>query len=339
MEVPRPTAILGMGTALPPHRLTPEHATELLSELFPRLRRTTLPPVTRHTVLPVSPRGRPLGEAMAVYREQAPRLAAEAARRALDEAGVAPSAIDVVVAVSCTGYLIPSLDVHLLPLLGLRADVRRIPLTELGCSGGLAGLAIAHEHLQGRPGGRALAVAVELPSLNLQPQDHSIDNLTASIVFGDGAAAAVLGGEPAPPGRFEMTAASTTVLPGSGRYLGFDLRDDGFHTVLDPGLSRVLRRELRPVVEGFWTGQAPAFSAVHAGGLRIFDAVEEALGLDGAALRPSRDVFLRTGNLSSASVLFVLDELARSEVAGEGLALAFGPGVTVEMARLRRALG
>ncbi|MFZ0217649.1 MAG: type III polyketide synthase, partial [Candidatus Dormiibacterota bacterium] len=256
---------------------------------------------------------------------------------------------------SCTGYLVPSLDVHLIPRLGLRRDVRRLPLTELGCSGGLAGLALGHEWAQGRADARVLIVAVELPSLNLQPDDRSLDNLTASMVFGDGAAAAVLSSAPARPGDVEVTAVASQLLPDSVDALGFDLRDDGFHTVLQPRLAKVVGDRLRPVVDGFWEGPPPAFYAIHAGGARIFDAVRDALQLEDAMLEPSRSVWGRTGNLSSASILFVLAELAGSgpgcprngaagtppggEAAGDGLAIAFGPGVTVELARLRRAPG
>lgn len=334
-RVERPTTLLGLGTALPPHRLTPEHAHETLIELFPRLRPVTLPPVTRYTVLPLDVRGRSLGDAMDAYRTYAPELALRAAGSALLDAGVDAAEIDTLITTSCTGYLVPALDIDLIEGLGLREDVRRIPITELGCSAGLAGLGIAHQHLQPEGDGCALVVAVELASINLQPQDRSIGNLTATIVFGDGAGAAVVGRGEA-PGRLVLRAVGTRVVPRSRHILGFDLRDGGFHTVLDPGLARLLEGRLRDVVDGFWPRAAPAYWAVHAGGLRIFDAVEAALGLDPRALRPSLDVFMRTGNLSSASILFVLQEIARSEAAGEGLALAFGPGVSIELARLSR---
>lgn len=336
VRAPHPATLLGLGTALPPHRLTPEGAHEMLVDLFPRLRSITLPPVTRYTILPIEPRGRGLGEAMEAYRTLAPELALEAARHALEEAGVPPGTVETVITTSCTGYMVPALDVSLIERLGLREDVRRIPITELGCSAGLAALGIAHRQLQAAGAGPVLVVAVEVPSLNLQPEDRSIDNLTASIVFGDGAAAAVVGRERA-PGRLVLGRTGTRLLPRTRRYLGFDLRDGGFHTVLDPSLARLLKARLEGVVEEFWPRARPSFWAVHAGGLRIFDAVDSALGLDGTALQPSRDLFLRTGNLSSASVLFVLDEVARSEAAGEGLALAFGPGVSVELAHLWRA--
>ncbi|MBO0703221.1 MAG: type III polyketide synthase [Candidatus Dormibacteraeota bacterium] len=331
-----PTALLGLGTALPPHRLGPEQARDMLVDLFPRLRRVTLPPVTRYTVLPIDTRGRTLGDTIAAYRTYAPPLALEAARRAIGAAGIQPADIDTVITTSCTGYLVPALDVDLIQELGLREDVRRIPITELGCSAGLAALGIAHEHLQREGAGPALVVAVELPSINLQPEDRSIDNLTATIVFGDGAGAAVVARGEARD-RLALRSMGTRLVPRSRAYLGFDLRDSGFHTVLDPGLARLLQTSLPGVLEGFWPGARPAFWAVHAGGLRIFDAVESALGLPSRALQPSREVFLQMGNLSSASILFVLQEIARSEAAGEGIAVAFGPGVSVELARLSRS--
>src|SRR5207237_7885700 len=103
--------------------------------------------------------------------------------------------IDMVISVSCTGYLVPSLEVRLAAEMGMRSDIIRLPLTELGCSGGGAALAAAHRHLAAYPDSRVLVVAVELCSLSFRPDDHSLDNLTASLVFGDGAAAVVLGGE------------------------------------------------------------------------------------------------------------------------------------------------
>ena len=331
--------ILGLGTALPPHRLDPEPSGELLRRVFPRLRGSELQPVTRYLVDEpdrlLCPR--PLGQSMRVYAEEASRLAGEASRCALTRAGVAPGDIDAIISVSCTGYLVPSLDVRLVHDLGLRADVVRLPITELGCSGGLAALSLAHRHLEARPGDRVLVVAVELCSLSFRPHDASLDNLMASMVFGDGSGAAVLGGGLG-AGGLELVAASQRLLPHSAGYLGFALEDDGFHVVLDSRLPRVLASGLEPAVEEFWRdGAEPSFYAVHAAGPRVFDAVEGALGLPPDALAPSRHLFEQVGNLSSASILFALADL--DEAVGDGLALAFGPGVTVELARLRRSSG
>lgn len=333
--------ILGLGTALPPHRLDPEPSRELLRRVFPRLRGSELQPVTRYLVDDparlLCPR--PLGQSMRVYAEEASRLAREASRCALARAGVAPGELDAIISVSCTGYVVPSLDVRLVHDLGLRTDVVRVPITELGCSGGLAALGLAHRHLEARPGDRVLVVAVELCSLSFRPDDASLDNLMASMVFGDGAGAAVLGGDGRDAqGGLEVVRASQRLLPRTAGYLGFELEDDGFHVVLDSRLPRVLASGLRAAVDEFWRdGPEPSYYAVHAAGPRVFDAVEGSLELGAEALAASRHLFERVGNLSSASILFALADL--DGAVGDGLALAFGPGVTVELARLRRSPG
>ncbi|HVB54573.1 MAG TPA: type III polyketide synthase [Candidatus Acidoferrales bacterium] len=326
---------IGFGTALPHHELTPAASLAALSQIWPHLRSAGLEAVTRYTVQPVAQvfSSQPLGERMRVYQEEAPRLAQLAVEEALMEAGLRPDQIDVLFSVSCTGYMVPALDVRLANQLGFRSDVIRIPLTELGCSGGGAALAAAHRHLRLEPSHRVLVVCVELCSLTFQPTDSSVDNMTAAMVFGDGAAAAVLTGE---PGGLEVVATGTRLIPSTDKVLGFDLRDDGFHPVLDRRLPRLIEHELAGALAGFGEGKFD-FLAVHAGGPRIFDAVERGLGLDRGSLVESRAAFSRYGNLSSASLLFVLAGL-REGPPGMGLGLAFGPGVTVEMATLRRSL-
>lgn len=335
---PRRAAFLGFGTALPEHTIDGEASLSVLSTYWPRLRGATPEPLTRHLVAPVEwlLRARTLGETMRAYAEHAPRLARQATCRALAAAHLEPGDVDLVISVSCTGYLVPSLDVRLAAEIGLRPDVTRLPLTELGCSGGLAAIAAAHRHLAAYPDHRVLVVAVELPTLTFQSADRSLDNLTAAMVFGDGAAAAVLGGQPASgDGRLEVRGAASRLLPASEDALGFDLRDSGFHIVLDRRLPRLIERSLRTVVADFTRQRGidrAGFYAVHAGGPRVFDAVDAALDLQPDDLALSRRVFREVGNLSSASILFSLAELA--DTSGDGLAIAFGPGVTIELAHL-----
>jgi predicted naringenin-chalcone synthase len=334
------TAFLGFGTALPEHVVGPEAAREALGRLWPRLKAGAAAAelVTRHTVQPLERviERRSVGEAMRLYAQHAPRLARLAACRALGAARTSPEEIDLVISVSCTGYMVPSLDVRLAAEIGLRPNVIRLPLTELGCSGGAAAIALAHRHLAAFPDDRVLVVAVELASISFHAGDRSLDNLTASMVFGDGAAAAVLGGGEG--SGLRLVAAESRLVPGSERVLGFDLRDTGFHVVLDRRLPQLIEAGLEPLVVDFQRRQGisqPGFYAVHAGGPRIFDAVESALGLDPADLAVSRSVFREVGNLSSASILFSLAALPGDQ-RGDGLAIAFGPGVTIELAHLRR---
>jgi predicted naringenin-chalcone synthase len=333
------SAFLGFGTALPEHLVDGQASFAALQHIWPRLRSAAAPEVaTRYTVEPLADvvRNRSLGDAMRTYAEHAPRLARLASSRALVDAQLEPRDIDMVISVSCTGYLVPSLEVRLAAEMGMRADIIRLPLTELGCSGGAAALAAAHRHLAAFPGSRVLVVAVELCSLSFRPDDRSLDNLTAAMVFGDGAAAAVLGGDGRHDGLHLIHAASRLV-PNSASVLGFDLRDSGFHVVLDRRLPRLVEASLAGAVADFRAGrriEALDFYAVHAGGPRIFDAVQSALRLDDEALAVSRRVFREVGNLSSASILFSLAALP--ETPGEGLAIAFGPGVTIELAQLHR---
>lgn len=327
----------GFGTALPEHTIDGAQSLALLATFWPRLRGATPEPVTRHLVAPADwlMQPRSLGETMRVYAEHAPRLARLASCKALDAAGVAAREIDMVISVSCTGYLVPSLDVRLAAEIGLRPDVIRLPITELGCSGGAAAVAAAHRHLAAFPDHRVLVVAVEVSSLTFQHDDRSIDNLTASLVFGDGAAATVMGGGVA-QSRLTVRGAASRLLPDSAGALGFDLRDTGFHVVLDRRLPQLIKRSLSDVVMDFRARQGIEhvdFYAVHAGGPRVLDAVDAALGLRSEELALSRRVFREVGNLSSASILFCMAAL--QPLNGDGLAIAFGPGVSIELTHLR----
>lgn len=338
------SAFLGFGTALPEYAATPERSLAALSRIWPRLRAAGAHEVvSRHTAEPLERvlEPRSFDDRMRAYALHAPRLARRAACQALRASRVHPAEIDLVISVSCTGYLVPSLDVQLQREIGLRPDVIRLPLTELGCSGGAAAIAAAHRHLAGFPNDHVLIVAVEVCSLSFHPDDRSIDNLTAALVFGDGAAAAVMTGEAHAPGdALRVVATAERLLPESEHLLGFELRSDGFRIVLDRGLSRLIQAGLAGVVDHFERlHEGPPrrdFVAVHAGGPRIFDAVEAGLGLRPDALATSREVFRRVGNLSSASILYSLSELP-ADTHGDGLAIAFGPGVTVAMAQLSRA--
>jgi len=339
-------AILSVATALPPHRLDAADALGHLRRFFPQLQKLEEADATlgtRYTCEPVDrllePRG--LTDLREAYLRHAGHLALASARKAMARAGVGGRDIDLVITVSCTGYLVPSLDVYMAQDLGLRQDVLRLPITELGCSAGAAAVAAAQRHLAGFPGDRVLVVAVEVPSLSFHGSDRSVDNLTACLVFGDGAGAAVMGRPDPGADHLEVVRAASYLIPGTAGVLGFDLRDSGFHVVLDRRLPRILAQELRPAVDTFLdAGEmgAPAFYAVHAAGPRIFGAVEAALALPSGALDVSRQVFAEAGNTSSAAIFFTLEKLllrpaARRE---DGLGIGIGPGVTLELIHLAR---
>ena len=324
------TSITGLGLAVPRHKLSAEEGKRVMSAHWPRLSSVNMELVDRFLVTPLDQLFQPrsLGSRMRQYEVEAPLLGELAATRALAAASTEPGDVDIVISVSCTGYMVPSLEVALGQRMGLRADVVRIPLTELGCSGGAAALSLAHRCLLGTPDAVVLVVCVELCSLTFDPEDQSLDNLTASLVFGDGAAAAVL--TAGAPG-LGITGSRAMLLPDTESLLGFRLVDSGFQPILSRHLPAVLGRGIAKTVSEFCDSPVD-FYAVHAGGPRIFEAVERALGLGPDSLSESRRVFREFGNLSSASILFVLSALADQH--GRGLALAFGPGLTLEMLAL-----
>jgi alkylresorcinol/alkylpyrone synthase len=238
--------------------------------------------------------------------------------------------------------MIPSLDATLVGALGLRDDVVRLPLTEIGCAAGAVALSRADDHLRAYPGATALVVTVELPSLTLQLGDTSRANLVSSALFGDGAAAAVVGGAPRAPG-LEVVAHKSVLFPDSIDLMGFDLRSEGLKIVLSQRIPAVVKRELRPRVDAFLAEQGRSldelsFFVLHPGGTRVLDNLRDVLDLEEDHVRASRDCLRRYGNLSSASILFVArDAIDAGQVApgSLGLACAMGPGFSLEMLLLR----
>jgi alkylresorcinol/alkylpyrone synthase len=273
------------------------------------------------------------------YLLHARALARKVCCDALDRSRIARERIGLVVGVSCTGVVLPSLDAELIPVLGLDRAVARLPITELGCGGGVAGLARGVDYLRAYPDQAVLLFAVELPSLTFQPADHSIDNLIAAMVFGDGAGAMVLESADAASG-WMVDHCGTHLIPEAAGRLGFELRDGGLRVVLSRDLPDVVEANLRQAVDSFLDGtgtsrQDLALLALHPGGPRIFEAVARALDVDPGMLAPSRRVFERYGNASSAGIFFVLEELLTTRPDGKVLAIAFGPGLSIEMALMR----
>jgi alkylresorcinol/alkylpyrone synthase len=273
------------------------------------------------------------------YLVHARALSRQVCCEALEASGVPRGDIGLIIGVSCTGVVLPSLDAELIPQLGLSAGVARLPITELGCGGGVAGLARAVDYLRAYPERAALLFAVELPSLTFQPDDHSVDNLVASMVFGDGAGAAILSAD-APGAGWSIEHCGTRLVPEGAEHLGYELRDGGLRVVLSRELPRVVEASLRSAVESFLAEAGCQLSdidmvAAHPGGPRIVDAVERALRLPPATLATSRQVFERFGNASSAGIFFVLEALRQSGARGRVLTIAFGPGLSIELALMR----
>jgi alkylresorcinol/alkylpyrone synthase len=186
-----------------------------------------------------------------------------------------------------------------------------------------------------------LLFAVEIPSLTFQRDDRSIDNLVAAMVFADGAGAVVLRGGDGPTG-WSVDHAGTVLVPEGARHLGYELRDGGLRVILSRELPNVVEAHLRGAVETFLAEAGLRLTdldavAAHPGGPRIVDAIERALDLDSEALATSRSVFAGNGNASSAGIFFVLEEMQRCGTRGRVLAIALGPGLSIELALMNAA--
>src|SRR6202790_2908965 len=344
--------IAATATALPPHKITRDDVKYYLGRVFeiPERRLDAMMAIVdhaqvheRHVIFPIdyTVEPRSLQQTNNEYMDHAIKLGREAAEKCLERAGLKADEIDLIITVSCTGFMIPSLDAHLINLMGFRSDVRRLPLTELGCAAGAMALGRAWEFVRAFPGATVLIVSVELPTLTFQRGDLSQANLISCVLFGDGAAAAVVTGREASGPR--ILDASTYTFPQSLDAMGFDLRETGFHIVLSKDVPQMIRDRIRLVVETFLdrrglTLDAMAAFILHPGGQKLLAYVEEQLGLCRCDTQLSWDVLGQYGNLSSATVLFVLDAWLTKKTMDPGdygLAAAFGPGFSAELLLLQ----
>lgn len=317
---------------LDPRRLALVHA--LLDNARIRKRHMLFP--LDYTIAP-----RPLDKTMCEYKSHSIEFGRRVAEEALSRAAMSPADIDLIVTVSCTGMIIPSLDAYLINLMGFRSDVKRLPITELGCAAGAAALGRAHDYIRAFPEANVLIIAVELASLTLQRGDPSLANLVSCCLFADGAAAAVLTGRSAR--GLQITDARSHLIPNSLDAMGFDLRGSGLHIVLSKDVPQLVRDEIVSIANGLLernglTRTDLEFFLLHPGGQKLLSFVEEELRLTPEQTRASWHVQSEYGNLSSATVLFVMEEFLRQPPPAQGargLLAAFGPGFSAEMALLQ----
>ena len=362
--------IHGLGTALPPHRLAQGDAATVAAQVAlpeqvssPSKRRLleTLHRRTgvamRHIVLEdlmgknagheqsffgsTSPG---TGERMRRYGQEAPPLALKAVRAALEQAQLAPERITHLVTVSCTGFHAPGVDLALMAALPLRPSVARTHLGFMGCHAALNGLRVAASFTGADPEACVLLCAVELCSLHLQ-YGWEGGRIVANALFADGAAALVASGAgsaaalEAAPGLRRWIASGSFLVPASAEAMSWAIEDHGFVMGLSPQVPDLIGAHLRPWLEGWLANHQLTLDsigcwAVHPGGPRILSAVSETLELDPALIEPSRSVLRDCGNMSSPTLLFILERLRRSGAPGPCLAMAFGPGLCVEVALL-----
>jgi len=331
--------------ALPRHVYTQDQVVEELrrfgGSVFARFASTSGVD-RRHLALPLERYASLSGftEANDAFIEVALDLGERAITQACARAGISPGRIDLIASTTVTGLAVPSLEARLAGRLGLKPDVKRLPLFGLGCVAGAAGAARLHDYLLAFPDHIAVLLAVELCSLTVQRRDQAPANLVASSLFGDGAAAVVMtGGDPDGDGP-QVVATRSRLYPDTRDVMGWDIGTDGFRIVLSTEVAPIAERFLPDDVQGFLKDEGVEQVSAwicHPGGPKVIAAIERGLGLPATALDRTRDSLRYKGNLSSVSVLDVLGATMRDPPrAGEyGLMMAMGPGFCSELVLLR----
>jgi alkylresorcinol/alkylpyrone synthase len=299
----------------------------------------------RHLALPLEEyyQMQTFGDFNRAWMKAAEELAQQALCRALTRAGLAPQEIDAIFFVSVTGVGSPSIDAKLVNRMQLNPHIKRIPIFGLGCVAGAAGIARAADYVRAFPHHVAALVSVELCSLTIQKKDLSVANLISSGLFGDGSAAVLVAGDQREQPGPEIVDTRSTFYPGTEDVMGWDISERGFRIVLSPAVPEVIREHLGEDVDAFLrdhglTRQDIGSWIMHTGGPRVLEATQEALGVGPEALQLSWDCLRRTGNLSSASVLCVLEEVMQRERPASGtfsVLAAAGPGFCSELVLLR----
>ena len=349
--MPLAPRLLAVATAVPPYVLGQEEVVERVKRLFgqsPMLDR--LLPVfansgieRRYSTVPIDWYNEPHGwaERNRRYIAGALDLLESVAGQALDRARLSIDELGGIVTVSTTGIATPSLDALLIERMQLPRNVARLPVFGLGCAGGIIGLARAADMAAAMPGKAVLLLVVELCTLSFRRGDRAKSNIVATALFGDGAAAALLRCGAEGPA---IVATGEHTWPNSLDIMGWEVAEDGLKAVFSRDIPRLIETELRPATDTFLTQHQLGLAQIdrfvcHPGGPKVLDAFERVFGLMPAELTEAREVLRDYGNMSAASVLFVLERmLARSRAAGKpwgrALLTALGPGFTAGFAVL-----
>ena len=271
-----------------------------------------------------------------VFIREVKKLGRTVLQRALDKSGWPADSLDYIITVSCTGIMIPSLDAYLINDLDLRKDIVRLPVTEMGCAAGVSGLIYASNFLRSNPGKRAAIVAVESPTATFQLNDYSMANMVSAAIFGDGAACVLVSSEKDAKGP-RIVGEEMYHFPDATQMMGFDLTNSGLKMILDPLVPQVISEHFPVIIHPFLKRYGSSIEKVdhlifHPGGKKIVETVEQLFGTLGKNLEDTRETLRLYGNMSSATVLYVLERFMEKDIpeGEQGLLLSFGPGFSAQ---------
>lgn len=275
-------------------------------------------------------------ERNAIYVREVISLGEKVLDKTLKKANWKPSDLDFIITVSCTGIMIPSLDAYLINALKLRQDIVRLPVTEMGCAAGISGMIYAQNFLQANPGKRAAVIAVESPTATFQLDDYSMANIVSAAIFGDGAACVLLSSHEEDAGPKIVDEAMYHFYDAI-QMMGFELTNKGLKMVLDIEVPETIAAHFPGIIHPFLEQNNLTIEDVdhlifHPGGKKIVQTVEDLFAASGKNINDTKEVLRQYGNMSSATVLYVLERIMDSQPStGEkGVLLSFGPGFSAQ---------
>jgi len=271
-----------------------------------------------------------------IYARECTKLAESALRKSLKKAHLNPEDIDYIITVSCTGIMIPSIDAYLINSLKMRQDIVRLPVTEMGCAAGVSGIIYAKNFLKANPNKRAVVIAIESPTSTFQLDDFSMVNIVSAAIFGDGAAAVILSSHENEEGPEIIDEAMYHFFDAT-QMMGFHLRNTGLQMILDKSVPETISEHFPKIVYPFLERNNLTIKEVnhlifHPGGKKIVQTVEELFGSQGKNIDDTKEVLRLYGNMSSATVLYVLERFMDKNLpkGDRGLMLSFGPGFSAQ---------
>ncbi len=271
-----------------------------------------------------------------IYVREVKKLGSGVLKKALEQSGWEADSIDYLITVSCTGIMIPSLDAYLINELQMKQDVLRLPVTEMGCAAGISGMIYANNFLKANPGKRAAVIAVESPTATFQLEDFSMANMVSAAIFGDGAACVLMSSEEDAKGP-KIIGEDMYHFFDATHLMGFDLTDLGLKMVLDPAVPQTIADHFPQIIHPFLEKHNSSIDKVehlvfHPGGKKIVQTVEDLFGKLGKNIDDTKEVLRLYGNMSSATVLYVLERFLNRpiEKGEQGLMLSFGPGFSAQ---------